>query len=90
MENLSEKHVLPTKLLLLPQKDVEKKTAAGLFIPETANKVSSLGSVVIAGSAVKDIEAGMKVMYSPHAAIKVKHEDVEYALLSYADVLLFW
>lgn len=90
MENLSQKHVLPTKLLLIPQKDVEKTTASGILIPETANKVSSLGTVVIVGSAVKDIEVGNFVMYSPHAAIKVKHEGAEYALLSNTDVLLFW
>ena len=90
MENLSEKHVLPTKLLLKVAEETEKQTSSGIIIPGTANKISSLGSVVIAGSAVKEIEKGMNVMFSPHAAIKVKHEDTEYSLLSYADVLLFW
>ena len=90
MENLSEKHVLPTKVLLLPKKDEEKKTHSGLIIPETANKVSSLGTVVIIGSAVKDIEIGNFVMFSPHAGIKVKHEGTEYVLLNNTDILLYW
>ncbi len=90
MENLSEKHVLPTKVLLLPKKDEEKKTDSGLIIPETVNKVTSLGSAVIVGSAVKEVSVGSWVMFSPHAGIKVKHGGVEYTLINNTDILLYW
>jgi co-chaperonin GroES (HSP10) len=90
MKNLSEKHVLPTKVLLLPKKDEEKKTNSGLIIPETVNKVSSLGTAVIVGSAVKEVSVGNSIMFSPHAGVRVKHNDIEYVLINNTDILLFW
>lgn len=90
MENLSEKHVLPTKILLQVPEEKEKKTESGLIIPGSANKITSLGTAVIVGSAIKELKVGDFCMFSPHAGIKVKHEGVEYVLISIQDVLLYW
>lgn len=90
MKNLSEKHVLPTKILLQVPKDEEKKTESGIIIPGVANKISSKGTVVIVGNAIKDIEKGMNIMFSPHAGIKVHHEGEDYTLIAIQDVLLYW
>jgi chaperonin GroES len=87
MADLTSKRVLPTKLLLLPPK-------AGIIIPETAGKVTSLGTVVITGEGTDlikmSISIGQKVMYSPHAGIRVRYEDEDYVLLNLSDVLLYW
>lgn len=90
MENLSGKHVLPTKVLLSVPKENEKKTESGIIIPGSANKISSKGTVVIVGSGIKDVEIGNQVMFSPHAGIKVVNEGEEYTLIWLQDVLLFW
>lgn len=94
MKNLSEKHVLPTKILLTLKKDEEKKTTSGLIIPETVNKVSSLGQVVLCGDGTPSLPMPLKandwVMFSPHAGIKVRFEDQDYTLIGVQDVLLFW
>jgi co-chaperonin GroES (HSP10) len=94
MENLSEKHVLPTKVLLNLKKDEEKITQSGLIIPETVNKVSSLGQVVLCGEGTPSLPMPLKVndwvMFSPHAGIKVRYKDQDYILIGVQDVLLFW
>jgi chaperonin GroES len=94
MADLTSKRVLPTKILLLPPKEEEKKTQAGIIIPETAGKVTSLGTVVITGEGTDlikmSISIGQKVMYSPHAGIRVRYEDEDYVLLNLSDVLLYW
>ena len=90
MENLSEKHVLPTKVLLSVPKEEEKTTGSGIIIPGSANKISSKGTVVIVGKSVEDVEIGMEIMFSPHAGIKVIYEGEEFILLNYTDILLLW
>lgn len=94
MKSLSEKHVLPTKILILPKKETEKATTSGIIIPEIANKVTSLGQAVICGTGTTSVPMPISVtdwiMYSPHAAIKVRYDDIDYALIGVQDVLLFW
>lgn len=94
MIDLSEKKILPTKVLLRLKKDEAKVTPAGVYIPETANKVSSQGTVVLMGDSVKKmddfISVGSQVLFSPHAMIKVRYEDEEFVLLGVQDILLCW
>lgn len=90
MENLSEKHVLPTKLLIKPAQPIEKKTLSGIVIPDVVRSPSCLGTVVLVGKKVEDINIGNSILYSPNAVIKVKVEDEILDLLSYQDTLLFW
>jgi len=94
MIDLSEKKILPTKILLRPKREESKVTSAGIFIPETANKVSSQGTVVLMGDSVKKmddfISINSQVLFSPHAGIKVRYEDEDLILLGVQDVLLAW
>ena len=94
MADLTSKRVLPTKILLLPPKAEEKKTQSGLIIPETAGKVTSLGTVVIAGEGTDlikmPVSIGQKVMFPPQAGVRVRYEDEDYVLLNVQDVLLYW
>jgi chaperonin GroES len=94
MKNLSEKHVLPTKLLIKLPEEVERRSAGGLIIPGTAGKITSSGTVVIAGSGTDKlpmpVSVGQTVMFPPSAGIKVKFEDEDFFLINISDVLLFW
>jgi len=90
MENISEKHVLPTKILLLEPKPEEKTTNSGLILPNVIRPTTSVGSAVLVGENAKPIEAGNKIMFSPHAGIKVKFEDEEYTLIGIIDVFFYW
>lgn len=94
MIDLSEKKILPTKILLRPKKDEPKETKSGILIPETANKVSSQGTVVLMGDSVKKmddfISVNSQVLFSPHAGIKVRYEDEDLILLGVQDILLAW
>ncbi len=96
MENLSEKHVLPTKILLKLKKEENKVTPSGILIPDTASKVTSCGFAVIVGEGVaslckdKPILVGNEIMFPPHAGIKVRYEDEDFTLVGIQDVLLYW
>jgi len=90
MENISKKHVLPTKILLLEPESIEKTTPSGLVLPNIVRPTTSVGSVILIGEDVKSIKVSNQIMFSPHAGIKVKFEDEEYTLIGIQDVLLFW
>ncbi len=94
MIDLSEKKVLPTKLLVKESVKTSKTTPSGILIPETASRVTCEGTVVVCGEGTPSIKmsvsVGQKVLYAPHSAMKVKIEDEEYFLLNITDILLFW
>ena len=91
---LTNKRVLPIKLLIKKPKKSEKVTAGGLIIPEIADEITSMGTVVIAGSGTPSVEVPVKtgdnVMFPPRAIIRVHIEDEDYYLLNIQDVLLYW
>jgi chaperonin GroES len=94
MNNLSEKHVLPTKLLIKLPDEAEKHTTGGLIIPSTANKVTSSGTVVLTGSGTDKVpmpvSVGQTVMFPPSAGIRVKFDDEDFFLINIMDVLLYF
>jgi len=91
---LKDKNVLPTKLLVEKTKRVKKTTPGGLIIPDTAEEVTSLGTVRLAGKGTDalpmEVKVGNSVMFPPRAAIRVKIEDDDYWLLGIQDILLYW
>jgi co-chaperonin GroES (HSP10) len=91
---LTDKKILPTKILLKKPEKKEKTTATGIIIPGSADEITSLGTVVLVGSAVsaldQPIKAGDQIMFPPRAVMRVRFEDQDFYLLSLQDVLLFW
>jgi len=91
---LTDKKILPTKILLKKPEKKEKKTDSGIIIPNIVEDVTSLGIVVLVGSAVAALEQPIRpsdfVMYPPRAVMKVRYEDEDFYLLNLQDVLLFW
>jgi len=91
---LTEKRVLPTKLLVKEPKKEEKITGSGIIIPEIASRVTCEGVVMLTGEGTSvlpmSVSIGDSVLFSPHAAVKVKIDDDEFFLLNITDVLLYW
>jgi chaperonin GroES len=91
---LTDKKVLPTKLLIKKTERQQKTTPSGLIIPDTAEEITSLGTVVVAGkgtdSVPMEVKVGDNVMFPPRAIMRVKIDDDDYYLLNIQDVLLYW
>ena len=90
---LTDKKILPTKILLKkpPKKE---RTVGNIIIPESADEVTSQGTVVLVGSAVaaleQPIKAGDQIMFPPRSIMRVRYSDEDYYLISLQDVLLWW
>jgi chaperonin GroES len=81
---------LADRVLIRPDK-AEEKTAAGLFIPETAKEKPLAGTVVAAGpgtSEVKmEVKADDKVLYGKYAGTEVTHGGETYLIMRMSDVM---
>lgn len=80
---------LADRVLVKPD-PAEEKTAAGLFIPETAKEKPLKGTVVAAGpgtSEVKmEVEAGDKVLYGKYAGTEITHDGEAYLMMKQNDI----
>jgi len=75
--------------VLIKMKEVETKTASGLYIPQTAQEKTTTGTVVAIGDD-KDtinVEVGQKVMYDKYAGTPVKIDNEEHLIISMADLI---
>lgn len=91
---LEGKKILPNKILVKRVIIKKDKTDSGIIIPDVAEEVTFVGEVILVGDTVaklaEPIKIGDRVMYPPRAFQKVRVDDIDYALLNYTDVLLFW
>ncbi|MCG8686185.1 MAG: co-chaperone GroES [Desulfobacterales bacterium] len=66
----------------------EEKTKGGLYIPETAQEKTQIGTVVAIGSDEEiTVKAGDRVMFDKYAGTTVKIDDKDHLILSVGDVL---
>ena len=65
--------------VLIEPKEAETKTAAGIYIPDTAKEKPQQGTVVAAGPGKKDepmeVKVGDQVIYGKYAGTEVNFED---------------
>ena len=77
--------------VLIEPKEAETKTAAGLYIPDTAKEKPQQGTVVAAGPGKKDepmeVKVGDQVIYGKYAGTEVTFEDKKYLILKQSDIL---
>lgn len=77
--------------VLIEPKEAETKTAAGLFIPDTAKEKPQQGTVVAAGPGKKDepmeVKVGDQVIYGKYAGTEVTFEDKKYLIVKQSDIL---
>lgn len=74
----------------------KKKTASGIFLPDTAKEKPSQGEVVAVGPGkvqddgkrvALDVKVGDKIIFSKYAGTEVKFEGIKYLIVSERDIL---
>ncbi|MGE4583431.1 MAG: co-chaperone GroES [Sphaerochaeta sp.] len=77
--------------VLVKIEEVQEKTASGLYIPQTAQEKTQIGTVVAVGEGTDEVKitvkAGDRVMHDKYAGTAVKADGKEYLILSMKDVL---
>lgn len=77
--------------VLIEPKEAEVKTAAGIYIPDTAKEKPQQGTVVAAGPGKKDepmeLKAGDVVIYGKYAGTEITVDDKKYLIVKQSDVL---
>ena len=77
--------------VVIEPKEAETKTAAGIYIPDTAKEKPQQGTVVAAGPGKKDepmeVKVGDQVIYGKYAGTEVNFEDKKYLIVKQSDIL---
>ena len=74
-----------------PVRGAETKTAAGLYIPDTAKEKPQQGTILAAGPGKKDepmeLKVGDVVLYGKYAGTEITVEGKNYLIMKQSDVL---
>ena len=77
--------------VVIEPKEAETKTAAGLYIPDTAKEKPQQGTVVAAGPGKKDEEMEVKVgdvvLYGKYSGTELEYDGTKYLMMRQSDVL---
>ena len=77
--------------VVIEPKEAETKTAAGLYIPDTAKEKPQQGTVVAAGPGKKDedmeVKVGDVVLYGKYSGTEVTVDDKKYLIMKQSDIL---
>ena len=75
--------------VLIKIQEAEKKTASGLYIPDTAAEKTQSGTVIAVGTDkdVITVTVGQVVMYDQYAGTKVKVDNVEHLIVKMQDLI---
>lgn len=77
--------------VLIEPKEAEKKTAAGIYIPDTAKEKPQQGKVIAVGPGKKDepmeVKVGDSVLYGKYAGTEVTVDDTKYIIVKQSDIL---
>ncbi len=76
------------RVLLKTEKE-EEKTKSGLYIPETAQEKTQIGSVVAVGDDTEKIsvKVGQRVMYDKYAGTNIKIDSEEHLVVKIEDII---
>ena len=77
--------------VLIEPKEAETKTAAGIYIPDTAKEKPQQGSVIACGPGKKDepmeLKVGDKVLYGKYAGTELNVDGKIYIMMRQSDVM---
>jgi chaperonin GroES len=77
--------------VLVEPKEAETKTAAGIYIPDTAKEKPQQGTVLATGPGKKDepmeVKEGDSVLYGKYAGTEVTYEGKTYLIMKQSDIL---
>lgn len=81
---------LADRVVVEPQ-EAQAKTAAGIYIPDTAKEKPQQGKVVAAGPGKKDepmeVKVGDVVLYGKYSGTEVTVEEKKYLIIKQSDIL---
>lgn len=81
---------LADRVLIEPQ-EAQVKTAAGIYIPDTAKEKPQQGKVIAAGPGKKDepmeVKVGDVVLYGKYSGTEVTVDDKKYLIVKQSDIL---
>jgi len=76
--------------VLVQPKEAETKTAAGLYIPDTAKEKPQEGKVIAVGPGKKDepmeVKVGDMVLYGKYAGQEIAVGDEKYLIMKQSDI----
>ncbi len=71
--------------------EVQEKTASGLYIPQTAQEKTQIGTVVAVGEGTEKVKmtvkVGDRVMHDKYSGTSVKIDGKEHLILGMSDIL---
>ena len=77
--------------VLVKQVEAEKKTAGGLYIPDTAQEKTQQAVVEAVGPGTEKekitVKAGDKILYDKYAGTAIKIDGDDYLILKNADII---
>ena len=77
--------------VVIEPKEVETRTAAGIYIPDTAKEKPQQGTVLAVGSGKKDepmeVKVGDVVLYGKYAGTEVTVDDKKLLIVRQSDIL---
>ncbi len=81
---------LADRVVVEPQ-EAQAKTAAGIYIPDTAKEKPQQGKVVAVGPGKKDepmeVKVGDVVLYGKYSGTEVTVEEKKYLIIKQSDIL---
>lgn len=69
------------------KEEAQTKTAAGLYLPDSAKEKSAIAKVLAVGTEVKEVKVNDKIIYKEYSTTEVKVDGKEYLLVREEDVL---
>lgn len=77
-------------VLIRIEKEAEKQTSTGIYIPKDAwNEVKPYGTVEEVGAQVTDFKAGDKVYINPYAMLDMPGFDDDLKMIKECDILAY-
>ena len=75
--------------VLIKVVEAETKTASGLYIPDTAQEKTQVGTVIAIGDDKEmiTVKVGDKVMYDKYAGTTISVDDVDHLIVKSSDIL---
>ena len=77
--------------VLISVDEAKSRTASGIYVPQSAQEKTQLGTIVAVGEGTKDVKidvkVGQKVMYDKYAGTSFKDGDVDYLIVKYEDII---
>ena len=81
---------LADRVLIEPQ-EAQTRTAAGIYIPDTAKEKPQQGKVIAAGPGKKDepmeVKVGDVVLYGKYSGTEVTVDEKKYLIVKQSDIL---